>query len=306
MGETWGADWERAVRYSNEENGVFSMVFQFEHMSLDQRPGKGKWEVCKLDFIRLKQVLSRWQERLYQKGWNSLFWNNHDLPRIVSRWGDDGEYSEKAAKMLAILLFGMQGTPYIYQGEELGMTNVRYSIEEYRDIETLNFYSEEKAKGRAKKEIISAIHARSRDNARTPMQWSEQEHAGFTTGVPWMKVNPDYVKRNAKAEMADTDSVWACYRRLIALRKEHMVLIEGQYQLLLEEDPRLFVYKRTWRQEEILVVCNFFRHAASFVLPTPWLEAGELLISNYEELENGRLKSFEARMYLKKEVDSLC
>ena len=184
VGEAWGATTELAKLYSNPDGSEFSMVFQFEHIGLDQQEGEEKWDLAPLPFLELKSVLARWQRELYQCGWNSLFWNNHDLPRIVSRWGNDKEYRTESAKMLAVLLHGMQGTPYIYQGEELGMTNVKFPIGEYRDLETLNMYQERLSKGYQESDIMASLYARSRDNARTPMQWDSSSNAGFTEAEP--------------------------------------------------------------------------------------------------------------------------
>ena len=192
VGEAWGATTELSKLYSNPDGSEFSMVFQFEHIGLDQQEGKEKWDLAPLPFLKLKQILTRWQTELHNCGWNSLFWNNHDLPRIVSRWGNDGEYRVESAKMLAILLHGMQGTPYIYQGEELGMTNARYKIEDYRDVEILNMYQERMEAGYSEEEIMCSIYAKGRDNARTPMQWDETENAGFTNGTPWIQINSNY------------------------------------------------------------------------------------------------------------------
>ena len=221
VGEAWGADVERAKLYSAPDGSEFSMVFQFEHICLDQVPGKEKWDLAPLPFLKLKEVMEKWQTELYGCGWNSLFWNNHDLPRIVSRWGNDGLYREESAKMLALLLHGMQGTPFIYQGEELGMTNVRYAPEDYRDIETVNLYRERLEAGYSLESVMESIYAKSRDNARTPMQWDDSKNAGFTKGTPWIKVNPNYQKINAAEQMARGTSVWNFYRQLIEYRKRY-------------------------------------------------------------------------------------
>ncbi len=300
VGETWGATTELAKLYSKPDNSELSMVFQFEHICLDQIEGKEKWDLSPLPFLKLKEVFSRWQRELYGKGWNSLFWNNHDLPRIVSRWGNDGKYRTESAKMLAILLHGMQGTPYIYQGEELGMTNIQYGIEEYRDIETLNLYKERMEKGYTEREIMESVHAKSRDNARTPMQWDDKENAGFTEGTPWIKVNPNYLKINAKAQINDEDSVFNCYKKLILLRKENSVFVDGSFQMLLENDENIFAYTRTNRDSTLLVVCNFYDKTLEYPLKQED-EPMELLISNYKDAEKSiRLRPYEARMYLKK------
>lgn len=283
VGEAWGADIDRAKLYSNPDASEFSMVFQFEHMMLDQEPGKEKWDSCPLPFVKLKQNLAKWQTELHGCGWNSLFWNNHDLPRIVSRWGNDKEYRTESAKMLATILHGMQGTPYIYQGEELGMTNVQFdSIEKYQDIEIRNMYRERLAKGYAEKEIMESIYAKGRDNARTPMQWDDTVHAGFTTGTPWMKVNPNYREINAEAERRNPDSIFHYYRKLIRLRKEDPIFAEGDFKLLLEEDENIFAYVRSLADREVLVVANFTEQEIICTLPEEW-KGGEVLIHNYKD-----------------------
>lgn len=297
VGEAWGATTELAMLYSNPDNSELSMVFQFEHICLDQIEGKEKWDLAPLPFLKLKEVLGRWQRELYGKGWNSLFWNNHDLPRIVSRWGNDGEYRVQSAKMLAILLHGMQGTPYIYQGEELGMTNVRYEIGEYRDIETLNLYRERLQEGYDRDEVMRSIYAKSRDNARTPMQWSDDANAGFTEGTPWIKVNPNYREIHAKGQVGDENSVFECYRKLIRFRKEYPVFVDGEFQMLLEDDKQIFAYTRTNKDARLLVVCNFFGNTADCPLEEPD-SSMRLLISNYEDASSiGTLRPYEARMY---------
>lgn len=299
VGETWGATTELAKLYSNPDNSELSMVFQFEHICLDQVEGKEKWDLAPLPFMKLKEVFGRWQAELYQKGWNSLFWDNHDLPRIVSRWGNDGKYRVESAKMLAILLHGMQGTPYIYQGEELGMTNVAYDIAEYRDIETLNVYKERLEKGFTQQELMRSIHAKSRDNARTPMQWNAEENAGFTGGEPWIKVNPNYKEINAAEQVEDEDSIFGCYKELIRLRKEYPVFMEGNFQMLLKEDEAIFAYVREDDTAELLVVCNFFDKTVSCPLEER-MASMKLLIGNYKETSQMTiLRPYEARMYLR-------
>lgn len=296
VGETWGADVERARLYSNPNGSEFSMVFQFEHMGIDQQEGKEKWDLADFSLVRLKEIMEKWQTGLCGCGWNSLFWENHDLPRMVSRWGNDEMYRGRSAKMLAIVLHGMQGTPYVYQGQELGMKNVQYDIEEYRDIETLNMYRERLEKGCSKEEIMKCIYAKSRDNARTPMQWSEEEHAGFTTGTPWIKVNPDYKEINVKQQTKDPDSVFSCYKNLIALRKQYPVFTEGDFELLEKTDAQLFVYTRSCDKGELLVYANFSEQEAAFVLPQRWRDARELIRSTESEKE-GLLAPFEAAIY---------
>lgn len=301
VGEAWGADTERAKLYSAPDGSEFSMVFQFEHICLDQIPGKEKWDLIPLPFLKFKEVMEKWQEALYGCGWNSLFWNNHDLPRIVSRWGNDGEYREESAKMLAMLLHGMQGTPFIYQGEELGMTNAQYELEEYSDIETVNMYRERREAGYSHEEIMKSIHAKSRDNARTPMQWDNSENAGFTTGQPWLKVNPDYMEINAAEQMDREDSVFNCYRELIRLRKKYNVFVDGRFQMLCREHPQIFAYTRENGEEKLLVVCNFFGEETEYPDPGQW-EDMELLMGNYEKGHSmdKTLRPYEARVFMKR------
>ncbi|MGN6711266.1 glycoside hydrolase family 13 protein [Anaerocolumna jejuensis] len=300
VGEAWGANTELAKLYSNPDGSEFSMVFQFEHINLDQQPDKEKWDLAPLDFLKLKQVFAKWQRELYRTGWNSLFWNNHDLPRIVSRWGNDKDYREKSAKMLATLLHGMQGTPYIYQGEELGMTNAEFGIEDYRDIETLNVYHERLDKGYQKEDILNSIHAKGRDNARTPMQWDDSPNAGFSEGTPWIRVNGNYREINAKQEMADKGSVFHYYKKLIGLRKTYEVFADGKFELLLEEAKDIFAYTRTSEGEKLLIICNFHEKEIPFLLPEGWSGKEEILIANYNEIaETEKLRPYEARIYRK-------
>lgn len=303
VGEAWGADTERAKLYSNPDGSEFSMVFQFEHIGLDQIPGKEKWDLAPLPFLKLKEVLEKWQLALYQKGWNSLFWNNHDLPRIVSRWGNDKEYREESAKMLAALLHGMQGTPFIYQGEELGMTNVDFALEDYRDIETLNLYRDRSAAGYSHEEIMESIHAKSRDNARTPMQWDDSENAGFTDGTPWIRVNPNYRQIHAAGQMKEEASVFCFYQKLIELRKRYPVFAEGSFRLLHREHPQIFAYERKTEKERLLVVCNFYGQETDYPCPADW-EGMELLLFNgkpcggkKEHSMENTLRPYEARYY---------
>lgn len=300
VGEAWGSTPELAKLYSNPDGSEFSMVFQFEHIGLDQQEGKDKWDLAPLPFVRLKEVLAKWQNELYGCGWNSLFWNNHDLPRIVSRWGNDGEYREKSAKMLATILHGMQGTPYVFQGEELGMTNVRYNIEDYRDIETVNVYKERTEGGYSHDDVMTSIYAKSRDNARTPMHWDASENAGFTTGTPWLKVNPNYVTINAADQVGREDSVYTYYKTLIGLRKKYPVFVDGKFELLVREHPQVFAYTRTTEETELVVVCNFFEDEVACPVEKDWAQY-ELLLTNEKENSDDRvLKPYEARMYILK------
>lgn len=282
VGETAGVTTELAKQYAGEHTHELNMVFQFEHVEGD---GKyGKWTDEKLPLTTLKKTMSRWQVDLYGQAWNSLFWDNHDQPRAVSRFGDDRpQYREMSAKMLATCLHMMQGTPYIYQGEELGMTNYPFrSPDEFRDIESINAYREWCTDGKLSHEVFwPCITFKSRDNARTPVQWDDSPQAGFTTGTPWIAVNPNYKEINAKAETADPDSIFHYYKKLIALRKAHPVIVYGKYELLLEDSEELFVYTRTLEQEKLLIVCSFCDHETTFPIPTEFIGA-ECLISNRE------------------------
>ncbi len=292
VGEAWGADTERAKLYSAPDGSELSMVFQFQHICLDQEPGKDKWDVIPLQLSKLKECLDNWQQELHGKGWNSLFFNNHDLPRIVSRWGNDGEYRVESAKMLATMLHGMEGTPYIYQGEELGMTNILLPLEEHVDLETLNMYEERIALGYDPEEVMASIHARSRDNARTPIQWTAGENAGFTTGTPWMPVNPNYTEINAEAALADPNSIFHYYKKLIQLRKTYDVFRNGAFTLLCPEDEKIFAYTRDTEEEHILVVCNFTDETLTYDVPSNFWGT-EMLINNYVE-DSHKLRPYES------------
>ena len=302
VGEAWGADVERAKLYSAPDGSELSMVFQFEHIGLDQQPGKEKWDTAPLDFVALKRCLAKWQTGLHGCGWNSLFLNNHDLPRTVSRWGDDGAYRVASAKLLATMLHGLEGMPYIYQGEELGMTNIHLPIEAYRDLESLNLYEARKAAGYPEAEIMASLYARSRDNARTPMQWDASPHGGFTTGTPWLTENPNYREINATAELADPDSVFHYYRRLITLRKTYPVFVHGDFTLLEPDHPCLFVYRRKLARQSLLVICNYGGGETAWSLPAGWDDA-QCLISNYPDRLPGRLRPWEARILLRTEKE---
>ena len=301
VGETWGATPDVAKLYSNPERKELSMVFQFEHIGLDQIEGKEKWDVKSLELLDLKKVLSKWQTELEGQGWTSLFWNNHDLPRIVSRWGNDKEYRIESAKMLATLLHGMKGTPYIYQGEELGMTNVRFDdINDYNDIESLNMYKDRLSKGYSHNEIMESIYAKGRDNARTPMQWDDSENAGFTTGTPWLAVNKNYDKINAKQCLQDENSIFNHYKKLIDIRKNNDTIIYGDYKLLCEDDENIFAYVRELNGDKILVVCNFYDKDVEFKFDGDF-NYSKVLLSNYNDsskmIEKLKLRPYEAVMY---------
>ncbi|MBJ8068226.1 oligo-1,6-glucosidase [Bacillus mycoides] len=303
VGEMPGVTTEEAKLYTGEARKELQMVFQFEHMDLDSGEG-GKWDVKPCSLITLKQNLTKWQKALEQTGWNSLYWNNHDQPRVVSRFGNDGAYRTESAKMLATVLHMMKGTPYIYQGEEIGMTNVRFeSIDEYRDIETLNMYKEKVIeRGEDIDKVMQSIYIKGRDNARTPMQWDDREHAGFTTGEPWIAVNPNYKEINVKHAIQDEESIFYYYKKLIELRKNNEIVVYGTYDLILENNPSIFAYVRTYEEEKLLVIANFTADECVFELPEDIIYSeSELLIYNYDvenvSIENITLRPYEAMVF---------
>ena len=261
VGETPFASTDDAVQYSCLDNTELNMVFQFEHMDLDNAEDGSKWSDRRIPLLELKRSFSNWQRKLYGKAWNSLYWCNHDQPRVVSRLGNDTDETwwNKSAKMLATCLHFMQGTPYVYQGEELGMTNYPFSdIRDFRDVESINAYHEYTETLHVDSDkMISYLRNKSRDNARTPMQWDETDEAGFTTGVPWMPVNPNYKVINAAAQIGDEDSIYNYYRKLISLRKEHPIIVNGDFELVGEDDADVFVYLRHWKDQILWVACNF-------------------------------------------------
>ena len=300
VGETWGATPDVAKLYSNPERKELSMVFQFEHIGLDQIEGKEKWDVKSLELLDLKKVLSKWQTELEGQGWNSLFWNNHDLPRIVSRWGNDKEYRIESAKMLATLLHGMKGTPYIYQGEELGMTDAHFTeLASYRDIESLNAYRDLVTERQllSPADMMARLAARSRDNSRTPMQWDTEVNAGFSDAAPWLTVNPNYRQINATAALADPDSVWYYYQHLIQLRHQYPLVTLGSFELLWADDPQVFLYARQWEGRTWLVCCNFTAETLSRPLDQYLTPTAKCLISNYGEQQPNKLRPYEAWVY---------
>lgn len=278
VGETWGATPEIAKLYSNPDRHELSMVFQFEHIGLDQQEGGEKWDLAPVDLGKLKQIFAKWQTELDNQGWNSLFWNNHDLPRMISRWGNDDQYRIESAKMLAILLHMQKGTPYIYQGEEIGMTNTAISdISQARDIETINMYHERLANGYAKEDIIHSINVKGRDNARRPVQWNHHAFAGFSTVEPWIAVNDNYEKINVEQALADPDSIFYTYQKLIALRKANPIMIWGDFELV-DTQEEVFAYLRKYQGETWLVVTNFSNEAHDFKYDNA--KAKEIVIEN--------------------------
>ena len=277
VGETWGATPEIAKLYSNPERKELSMVFQFEHIGLDQQAGKEKWDLKPVEIAELKTILAKWQTELGNEGWNSLFWNNHDLPRMLSRWGNDQEYRVESAKMLAILLHMMKGTPYIYQGEEIGMTNTAITdISQAEDIETVNMYNERLAQGYEKKDIIASINAKGRDNARRPMAWTASLNGGFTDGTPWLALNKNYQEINVSQALADKDSIFYTYQKLVQLRKAHPIMIWGDFELV-ETADEVFSYTRSYQGERWLVVTNFSNDKQTF---SSTEEVAEVIIQN--------------------------
>lgn len=296
VGECAGVTLEEAKKYANSNGSELNMVFQFEHTGLDD-DSTMKWSTKKMPLVPLKENLSKWQNGLNEVAWNSLYFCNHDQPRIVSRLGSEKEeYRELSAKCIATCLHMMQGTPYVYQGEELGMTNTVFnSVKDFRDLESINAFNELTEKGViSAEELFPKICHKSRDNARTPMQWDDSKNAGFTTGTPWIAVNPNYTKINAKEQVARENSVFNYYKKLIALRKEYEIIVYGDYNLLLPEDNDLFIYERSLKGKKLLVACNFSENEREFDFDC--VKNGELLINNYEDfnLNNKKLRPFEA------------
>lgn len=299
VGECSGVTLEEAKKYARSDGKELNMVFQFEHMDVDA-DGDTKWTDKKMDLRDMKQVLTKWQKGLEDIAWNSLFWENHDQPRSLSRFGNDGpKYHDVSAKMLATCLHMMQGTPYVYQGQELGMTNVPFtSVDQFRDLDSINAYHElvEEQKVFNHEEMMRYLCYKSRDNARTPFQWDDSENAGFSSGTPWIMVNPNYKEINAKKQLADPDSVFHYYQKLIRLRKKSDLIVYGSYDLLLPDSKAIYAYTRTLGDEKLLVVCNFYEDEVEMNIPEEFW-GGECLISNYpgqEMKEQIKLRAYEA------------
>jgi oligo-1,6-glucosidase len=304
VGEMPGVNVEQAKLYTDESRNEVNMVFQFEHVDLDSGPG-GKWDLKPLQLTDLKENFTKWQMGLEDIGWNSLYLNNHDQPRMVSRFGNDKQYRVESAKMLATFLHMLKGTPYVYQGEEIGMTNVRFdSIDDYKDIETLNMYDEKvNQQGEDPAKVMESIYVKGRDNARTPFQWDDSEHGGFTTGTPWIQVNPNYPQINARQAVADENSIYHYYRELIQLWKEQPIIVHGRYDILLPEDENIYVYTRTLDSQKLLVILNFTSEEQSFTLPADLQDKkSNVLVSNYEPapeyVSSIPLRPYEAIVYL--------
>ncbi len=305
VGELPMVDPQTGIKYVAEERNELDSLFHFEHMGVDSGE-YGKWCLNDFELKDLKKIISKWQNQLHGKAWNSNYLSNHDQTRQVSRFGDDGKYRVESAKMLATFIHTLQGTPYIYQGEEIGMTNVPFnSIDEFDDVETINFYNQQQEAGAIEdmEEFMEILKTNSRDNARTPIQWDTSENAGFTTGEPWIKINPNYKQINVAQALKDEDSIFYYYQKLIELRKEYPVFVYGDYQLLLEDDEEIYVYLREYQGQRLLVILNFFAEEPKFELPANInYESKQLLLSNYEvesnDLKEVNLRSYEARIYL--------
>ena len=283
VGECSGVTLEEAKKYARSDEKELNMVFQFEHMDVDSDEKAGKWTTRKMDLRDLKKILTRWQKGLQDIAWNSLYWENHDQPRSVSRFGNDSdEYREISAKMLATCIHMMQGTPYVYQGEELGMTNCPFNtLDNFRDLESINTFHELTEQGKMTEEdMMAAIGYKGRDNARTPMQWDDSAYAGFSTANPWIMVNPNYTKINAKDQINREDSVFKYYQKLIKLRHESELIVYGTYDLILDDDKDIYAYIRTLGDEKLIVYCNFSENTREVELPEEFTN-GKVLISNY-------------------------
>lgn len=306
VGECWSATPASALLFSGRDRHELSMVFQFEHVTQAWDETFGKWQPKPFDLVRLKAVLGKWQYALADDGWNSLFWSNHDLPRAISKYGDPVRYPVQSGKMLATVLHLMKGTPFIYQGEEIGMTNMPFTrIEQYRDIETLNMHRLSLEAGLTEEQFIDGANENGRDNARTPMQWSAAAQGGFSTVTPWIDVNPNHVAVNAEAAMNDPHSLWCHYRKLIGLRKTHPVIIYGRFRSFLDADPNVFAYTRTLDDTRLTVIANFTSGPLAIDMPEEMRCEGSSLIANYGDVtaigERVDLQPYEAFAVLSRE-----
>lgn len=301
VGEASGVNVDEAPLWVGEEKGKFNMIFQFEHLKLWDNEGNKK-----PDIKALKNILSKWQKGLENKGWNALFIENHDLPRAVSTWGDDKKYWRESATSLAAMYFMMQGTPFIYQGQEIGMTNVKFeNIEDYNCVSTKNMYVLKREEGVPHEKIMEIIWASSRDNSRTPMQWNSSLNAGFSTGKPWLKVNPNYLKINVESQEKDPDSILNFYKKMISLKKQNPLFIYGTYDLILEEDEQIYAYTRTLNKEKAVIICNLTEKEAIYDYNDIELFYEELILNNYPVKEHKKttkliLNPYETRIYLKR------
>ncbi|MFN4214096.1 alpha,alpha-phosphotrehalase [Exiguobacterium sp.] len=303
VGEMSSTTLDHCVRYSNPDEQELSMTFSFHHLKVDYPNGE-KFVAAPFDFLQLKDIMSTWQEGMHGKGWNAIFWCNHDQPRVVSRFGNDTDHRVESAKMLATVLHGLQGTPYIYQGEEIGMTNPGFdSLDEYRDIETLNIYKLKREQGVSHEDMMAAIKQKSRDNSRTPMQWDATPHAGFTSGMPWINVAPNYTEVNVETALDDPNSVFYHYKNLISLRKDLDVLTDGDYTLLTPNALDVWAYTRKTDEEEVLVVANFYGPETTYEIPEGFTRA-DVVSHNYDvpQLDGTTLslRAYEAIMFYKR------
>ncbi|MGA4500790.1 MULTISPECIES: alpha,alpha-phosphotrehalase [Bacillus cereus group] len=305
VGEMSSTTIDNCIKYSNPERNELSMTFSFHHLKVDY-PNGDKWTKAEFDFIKLKEIISNWQIEMQKGGgWNALFWCNHDQPRIVSRFGDDGKYRNESAKMLATAMHMLQGTPYIYQGEEIGMTNPKFeSIEQYRDVESLNIYDIKLKEGLSKEEIIGILKQKSRDNSRTPMQWNEEMNSGFTTSTPWISAAENFKEINVEKALEDKESVFYHYKKLIELRKTYDVITEGEYAILDKNDPKIWAYTRTTESEVLLVINNFYGEEITYSVPAHVQLDGmkqEVLLSNYKDASKDiaklNLRPYESIVY---------
>ncbi|MBE7105001.1 alpha,alpha-phosphotrehalase [Bacillus cereus] len=306
VGEMSSTTIDNCIKYSNPERNELSMTFSFHHLKVDY-PNGDKWKKADFDFIKLKEIMSDWQSEMQKGGgWNALFWCNHDQPRIVSRFGDDGKYRNESAKMLATAMHMLQGTPYIYQGEEIGMTNPNFnSIEQYRDVESLNIYDIKQEEGLSKEEIMGILKQKSRDNSRTPMQWNEEVNSGFTTNTPWISVAENFKEINVEKVLEDKESVFYHYKKLIELRKRYDVITEGKYDVLDGNHPKVWAYTRTVNNEVLLVINNFYGEEITYSAPVNVQLDGmkqEVVVSNYKDpsrdITNLNLRPYESIVYL--------
>ncbi|WP_246945400.1 alpha,alpha-phosphotrehalase [Bacillus pinisoli] len=305
VGEMSSTTIENCIQYTNPESKELSMTFNFHHLKVDY-PNGDKWTKADFDFHQLKNILSTWQVEMNKgNGWNALFWCNHDQPRVVSRFGNDQEYHNESAKMLATTIHMMQGTPYIYQGEEFGMTDPKFeTIEEYRDVESLNIFNIKKSEGMSEKEIVDILKQKSRDNSRTPVQWNSDTHAGFTTGTPWINTASNYKEINAENAITDKDSIYYHYQQLIKLRKEYDIITDGNFELILDDHDQIFAYIRSTEKEKLLVINNFYGEETTFDLPKTLKVdefSSEILLSNYKnssaDIKQINLRPYESIVY---------
>ncbi|MGP4107522.1 alpha,alpha-phosphotrehalase [Virgibacillus sp. L01] len=302
VGEMSSTTLDNCVLYTRPERHELDMTFQFHHLKVDY-PGGEKWTKAPFDFQGLKKILSKWQVGMHEGGgWNALFWCNHDQPRVVSRFGNDGKYHNESAKMLATTLHMMKGTPYIYQGEEIGMTNPNYTqIDDYRDVESLNAYESLLRSGRTEDEVLAILQQKSRDNARTPMQWSADNHAGFSSTTPWIPVADNYKEVNAEKALSNPNSIFSHYQQLVDLRKKYDIITYGDYQLLLKDDDRVFAYQRNWNNETLLVISNFYGKEVTAHIDLEEYGNIKMLLSNYPDTDQTfdqfKLRPYESVVY---------